>query len=537
MKKILYTAVVAMMLASCQNEANDLPQSNYPEDGVVRISTQVNALQTRADGTSEYTGTDLSLSVDYGTGDKYTVHNNQWTNASNVWSTTEQMLWKSADATAKIYAYAPYVDLGEDGVITAVPFTVAADQSTGLTASDLMGFTAENYKPSDNNNANKAINIAFTHKLAKLKVALTFGDQFGTTPPAIASVTIDRTLPTTSYNATTATAGGASGTAQNITTYKNGEVYEAIIIPQTVAKDTRLVTIILGSGDRYHYTISATNGHIFAANTENTINLRIGKDAVTLASPIQVNDWTTGEGSELTDGETELVPPAIGDYYYQDGTYKSIYINDENNPCIGLVYWTDPTNEKHVKIVSLQEPPKDWNGFGNSAGFFEWSTERVATGATDENSGLACMREIMKITNWQRKYPAFAYAHAQNGDNPDYSGSSSVWYHPAKNELKALYAGWCGLRWVASGAGDGEINDWSNNISMPYYTQYSAAKAAFNTKLTDAKGTSLGSWYYLTATEGDENNAWCVSFDSGTAFSNSKTSYFRVRLIRDIIVP
>ena len=119
MKKILYTAVVAMMLASCQNEANDLPQSNYPEDGVVRISTQVNALQTRADGTSEYTGTDLSLSVDYGTGDKYTVNNTQWTNASHVWSTTEQMLWKSADEPAKIYAKAPYENCGADALMAA----------------------------------------------------------------------------------------------------------------------------------------------------------------------------------------------------------------------------------------------------------------------------------------------------------------------------------------------------------------------------------------------------------------------------------
>ena len=204
----------------------------------------------------------------------------------------------------------------------------------------------------------------------------------------------------------------------------------------------------------------------------------------------------------------------------------------------GLVYWTDPANEKHVQIVSLQEPPKDWNDGTNDAGCLQWSTERVATGATDEDNGLACMREIMKITDWQTKYPAFAYAHAQNGDNPDYSDGSSVWYLPAINELKALYAGWCGLRWVASGAGDGEINNWNDYVPMPDYANYSAARDAFNIKLTTAKGTSLGNGYW-SATEDETNIAWCVNFIEGLIGESTKTyiDVIRVRLVMDIIVP
>ncbi len=313
MQKILYTVLGALMLTACQKEATDLPQlGNYPEDGVVRIATQLNAIQTRVGEPTIYAGGNLSLSVDYGTGDKYTVYNSQWTNSSNVWSTATQMLWKNATAEAKIYAYAPFVDLGATPNITAVPFSVAADQSAGLTSSDLVGYKDETFIPGSSLTTKKELNIAFAHKLAKLKVVLTFGDQWNGNNPAITSVTIGGTLPTITYNAiTTNLVGTASGAAQNIKTYANtavagSTVYEAIIIPQVVAKDTRLVTITLDNGDSYHYTISATNGHTFLENTDNTINLKIGKDAVTVASPHIVCNWT--DGTPLADGEMELVP-------------------------------------------------------------------------------------------------------------------------------------------------------------------------------------------------------------------------------------
>ena len=512
------------MLASCQKEANDLPQmGNYPEDGVVRIATQLNALQTRAT-TSDYSGTTLSLSVDYGTGDTYTVHNNQWTSSGSAWSTATQMLWKSADAEAAIYAYAPFVDLGESGVISAVPFSVAADQSAGLTASDLVGFKNENYKPSDNNNANKAIPIAFAHKLAKLKVALTFGDQFGGSNPAITGVTIGGTLPSTTYDATTATAGVASGTATDIITYNNNGTYEAVVIPQTVTSGTRLVTIALANGDRYHYTISAAAGHAFAANTEYTINLRIGKDVVTLASPIQVYDWTTG--AALADGETEIVPPAIGDYYYQDGAYGSIYIDSESNPCIGIVYWTDPDNEKHVKIVSLNELTGiQWSTTMFDVGIGEYADIRVEwpgdvnslarqSGAANRvilNSFIATNSETYSIAD----FPAFKVAD-DKGDG---------WYLPALNELQYLY---CAFKGAAP-------MTWQNNTPIGLVEDPDAADK-FNTAL-DTAGTALATNNYWSATESNTDNAWYVNFNNGFTYAYYRTSNYRVRLVRDIIVP
>ena len=156
--------------------------------------------------------------------------------------------------------------------------------------------------------------------------------------------------------------------------------------------------------------------------------------------------------------------------------------------------------------------------------------------ATDEDNGLACMRTIMGLDDWQTKYPALAYAHEQNESTSTYADGSSVWYIPAKNELKALLTGWCGLRWVASDANEniGEINDWCNYEFMPDYDGYLAAREMFNDRLEVANGTVLGLNLYWSATESASEVAWFTSFNSGSTSSSFKTSDYKVRLVRDI---
>ena len=294
-------ALCATLLAACQQE-NIVPlQGNYPDDGMVRIATQVDATQTRANDPA-YTGSNLSLSIDYGTGDSYTAHNNQWTQSGTTWSTTTPMLWKSATATAGIYAYAPFIEGVTD--ITAVPFSVATDQSGGTASSDLLGYTDESFVPGSSLTTKNELNIAFTHRLAKLNVTISFGSEIEESSRSVAAVIIGGTQPSITYNATT-TIGTPTGTVTDIKAHNSGTAYEAIIIPQKVATAARLVTIWLSNGDAYHYTISATNGHTFAANTINTINLKIGKDKVELDGSITVSDWTDGDTSTFPNAPVE----------------------------------------------------------------------------------------------------------------------------------------------------------------------------------------------------------------------------------------
>ena len=80
----------------------------------------------------------------------------------------------------------------------------------------------------------------------------------------------------------------------------------------------------------------------------------------------------------------------------------------------GVVFQTTPS----VKLVSVTETTA------------KWSTEEVVTGATDTDNGRNNMSVIKAFTNWQTKYPAFAYC-VDMGEG---------WYLPANNELKAIYA-------------------------------------------------------------------------------------------------
>lgn len=65
---------------------------------------------------------------------------------------------------------------------------------------------------------------------------------------------------------------------------------------------------------------------------------------------------------------------------------------------------------------------------GNAA----WSTENVATGATDQNDGRKNVEIIKKIANWQELYPAFALCDALN------INGVTGWYLPAIYELHYL---------------------------------------------------------------------------------------------------
>ena len=309
-------AMVAGILTSCSKDDTaaliDGQNNNYPADGMVRISTTLGDAQvmSRAEGEgtpATYTGTNLSLSVDYGEGDKYTRPNILWNNTSGAWVQdltvdADPMLWKSSTTAAKIYAFAPHVgDATTD--LTAVPFSVQADQSAegAILASDLVGYQTDNFVPGSSLDKLNALNIAFTHRLSKLTVNLTYGNQYPEGElPAIKNLEVINTNLSATYNAQTlaVTASTAAGNIKAATVKTNS--YEAILVPQTVAASTKLVLVTLADGTKLSYTTPADQ--LFEANKQYTLSLRIGKDKLEVGS-VTVDDWTTG--TPITGGEVE----------------------------------------------------------------------------------------------------------------------------------------------------------------------------------------------------------------------------------------
>lgn len=49
---------------------------------------------------------------------------------------------------------------------------------------------------------------------------------------------------------------------------------------------------------------------------------------------VEVEDW----GTSNQDIVAAEVKPKVGDFFYADGSYSSVYLKDETNPCIGIVF-------------------------------------------------------------------------------------------------------------------------------------------------------------------------------------------------------
>lgn len=157
------------------------------------------------------------------------------------------------------------------------------------------------------------------------------------------------------------------------------------------------------------------------------------ENAFEVTAPVQANYNTNIKGRFTNTPETK-----VGSFYYSDRTFSKIY--DASKTCIGVVFWIDPKDETKGKIVSLDQPEANWNGWGNDKGRLAWSYNKSGsqnlyeqTRATDKEDGEANMATVKGFKNNDlTNYPAFAWCDAKN--TPATAGIS--WYLPAFYEVK-----------------------------------------------------------------------------------------------------
>ena len=154
-------------------------------------------------------------------------------------------------------------------------FTVASDQTADADykTSDLMFASVTNQAKQA-----EAVNLAFSHKMAKLCVNITPGQ--GVT--SINSLSVLNVMPTVSFNQTTGEVGTASGDASSISMSNNGA---AIIPAQTI--NGGLLSIDTDKGTA---TYSVTN-KVFEAGKLYTINITVNLRAVVTTTAI--TGWTS----------------------------------------------------------------------------------------------------------------------------------------------------------------------------------------------------------------------------------------------------
>lgn len=303
--KILTMAALATaVFASCSSE-DELAQSNYPMDNVVRIMTSVDGMNTRASyGNSTDKLKSFGFCIKNANSEKYTYDNIKVSQKGYNWIPATQMLWQNSTTAVDILAYAPYQETTEDanGKVkvfgkTDYAFSVKEDQSNAEDySSDLIVFKQTGFTPVLELNTSKAVEVAFTHLLSQLNLIIELRDQFNTnnntvTKGFVTDVKVNGTIISSKVDFSaspisvqvdgTQTAAITPETtgftpAENATAHAVFN-YSAIVIPQTVAAGNFSISFKVNNTE---YIWIATDAVTFESGKKHELHLLAGKDVV-----------------------------------------------------------------------------------------------------------------------------------------------------------------------------------------------------------------------------------------------------------------
>ena len=304
--KILTMAALATaVFASCSND-EDLAQSNYPMDNVVRIMTSVDGMNTRASyGNSTDKLSSFGFCINNAGSDKYTYDNIKVTKEGSNWIPATQMFWQNSTTAVDILAYAPYQETTEDATgkvkvfgKTDYAFSVKEDQSNAEDySSDLIVYKQTGFTPGTELNASKAVDVTFTHLLSQLNLTIELRDQFNqdekkpVTSATVTDVKVDGTLIRSKVNfAADPISVQFDGMASKAITpetvaFKKADKttdhatfkYSAIVIPQIVIAGSFCISFKVDGTD---YIWTSTSDVEFVSGKKYDLHLLVGKDVV-----------------------------------------------------------------------------------------------------------------------------------------------------------------------------------------------------------------------------------------------------------------
>ena len=329
MKAIQFFAIAALgaaLFASCSSE-DELAQSNYPMDNVVRIMTSVDGMNTRASyGNSTDNLNSFGFCIKNANSEKYTYDNIKVTKEGSNWIPATQMLWQNSTTAVDILAYAPYQETTEDanGKVkvfgkTDYAFSVKEDQSNAEDySSDLIVFKQTGFTPVSELNTSKAVDVTFTHLLSQLNLTIELRDQFNqdeekpVTSATVTDVKVDGTFIRSKVNfaadpisvqfdgmaSKAITPETVAFTKADKTTDHATFKYSAIVIPQWIRAGVFCISFKVNGND---YIWTSTSDVNFVSGKKHDLLLLVGKDVVQ-GGAITAKPW--GEET-ITEKETD----------------------------------------------------------------------------------------------------------------------------------------------------------------------------------------------------------------------------------------
>ena len=246
------------------------------------------------------------------------------------WTTDGALYWQQLSAVNGKYPF--YAVMPADA--STASGSVAANQSKGITASDLMMAYAE---PSYKN----TIALEFSHLLSMVEVNLTDGGGMTADELAGAALTIEGLKTAYTLTAGNSTSAPATATAKGSSTnglkpMKNGANFQFIAPAQELAANglTMHFTVTI-NGEEVSYTYKNDDALTLVAGKKTVFNITISKTALSLGDVV-VTDWVggtsasaalriavTGTADELegTAGNITSLDIAVADGVRKNATY------------------------------------------------------------------------------------------------------------------------------------------------------------------------------------------------------------------------
>lgn len=365
-KKMLSAAVALMMLAACTQEEIEPATERVP---VKLAYTTVDATETRAaqnlnEGTFE-SGESVTVRIS-------NTGRGEW---------TDYAFTTGAAGAMTASAIPPYYPPGSQNIdivayypaTAGTSFSVATDQTADADykASDLMFASVTNQAKQA-----EAVELAFSHKMAKLNVNITAGQ--GVT--SITGVSILNVKPTVSFDQATGAVGEATGAATRIAMSNNGA---ALIPAQTI--DGGLLSIATDKGTA---TYNVTN-KTFAAGNKYTLNITVNLREV--GATTAITNWNSGETSQddadINPVATATTPAGLEavDLGHPGGVmWANMNVGAKSPEEVGDFFAWGATVPFYQEGYSQENPCEHWID-GKTAGYKWVSYPFIQSGLSEEN--------------------------------------------------------------------------------------------------------------------------------------------------------
>ena len=329
-KNIFFAAAAAMALTACSSDDEQSFVSQFPEDGVMRFTTNLvdpTAVTTRASITGSdvnQNGQQFQVKIVNPASATYSYFNTvQY--ASDEWMPVNRMLWQNnTQAITVTAAYKQGKDFTDNEFVGGANLTVAADQSSqaNLNAQDLLTMPTKTISnPSTETTLLQGgkLVINFYHALSKLDVTLELKDQFFASSQNTADITDVKisgtnlgynfqpmTTANENYGTVTAAATPVAGdilpmkgsyTDATADSKHSFATYESIIVPQTIAAGQLTVSFKIGNRS---FSWTNTQAYTLDQGKQYTLPLTVGYNTVTAGfRAFTASNWENGIGGNL----------------------------------------------------------------------------------------------------------------------------------------------------------------------------------------------------------------------------------------------